>query len=125
MYHLLRVPGASLKLSTAKLSPKIQIPVFDAHQDPHKDLPAAFTSQENARELKRSGTHYFGNHSVYGYSGVKAIIELPHSALPAFVKQQREESEFSGWQVTGQTSRPFARGSRRSGPGMPGWALVH
>lgn len=124
VYHLLRVPGASLKLNTTKVSANIQVPVFDAHQNPHVDLPTCFIDHEKARELKKAGTHYFGNHSVYGYSGVKAIIELPTNALPEYVKQQREEQEFSGWSVIGQTVRPN-RGKVQNGPGFPRWALVH
>jgi hypothetical protein len=106
-----------------------QVPVFDARQNPHSDIPACFTSQEKARELKKSGTHYFGNHSVFGYAGVKAIIELPDQALPAAVREERdrlrEESQFSGWIVAGQTSRPYNRNKNaKIAPGFPHWELA-
>jgi hypothetical protein len=124
VYHLIRVPGASLKLNTTQVSTASQVPCFNAHQNPHLDIPACFVCQEKARELKKEGTHYFAGHSLFGYSGVKAIVELPQQALPKYIQEQREESEFSGWSVVGQTARPFSRKSR-VGPGAPGWELVH
>jgi hypothetical protein len=108
------------------VSTNSQIPCFNAHQNPHLDIPACFVSQEKAREFKKEGTHYFAGHSVFGYSGVKAIVELPQQALPANIRERQEESEFSGWQVCGQTARPYARNKKaRIGPGAPGWELVH
>lgn len=125
VYHPRRVSGTSLESNTTDVSTNNLVPYFKAHQNPQMDQPTSFVSVDEARAFKKKRTHYFATHNVKGYDGVKAIVELPNVALPAVVKSEREEREFSGWAVVGQTVRPAVKCNKLSrGPGFPHWALV-
>ena len=107
----------------------MNIPYFEANQDPKRDRPKKYVSIEEARELKKAKTHFFVNHG-------SAIAEVPQVAFAAAARQ-RESKHFDvdgrrirtrgNWLIVGQTAIPGTEKFRNQpgdGPGMPHYSFV-
>ena len=98
---------------------------FDSNQDPKRDEPRKFVELEEARAMKKAGTHYFGNNG-------HAIVEVPQVAKQMAACERgtvdvdgRKMKVRGNWLIVGQTKKPRFPGFLESnGPGFPHYSFV-